>query len=110
MWNNAINVIGLILDVIGVIGLFRYGLPARHNKDGAIYKAYSNAEAEAKELKAYLKLKRKSHISLIIVIVGFSMQILSVFNIFPDVPTSETYNEATNDCDRYYCCCCCYHN
>ena len=101
MDSTTINIIGLIFDVLGVAGLFIYGLPAKHNQDGVVVKVMEgNADK-----KPFERLVIKSRVSLALIIIGFGLQILSTTHISKNISCPETYEDTS---EYYYCeCCCC---
>ena len=44
MCPQQLNIIGLTFDIIGVIILFKYGLPAEVDKDGANYMVFQDSK------------------------------------------------------------------
>lgn len=73
--NQILNNIGLFLDIVGVVIIWKYGLPSKLAYEG-ISKSINIKYVEKQEL--YRKISRFGLISLI---VGFGFQILSNFNI-----------------------------
>ena len=73
--SNILNIIGLILDILGVLMLFKYGLPPEVSKDGAVYLIC--IEHDEEEIKKARKYVRFSTIALTLLIVGFVIQILA---------------------------------
>ena len=73
---EIINSLGLALDIVGVVLIFRYGLPEEVNRTGASYFTNSpDPESEdAKKAKRYDKLSR---FGLILLVAGFTLQIIS---------------------------------
>jgi hypothetical protein len=76
--NSLLNIIGLSFDIIGVIMLFKYGLPTDLNKSGATYKALEQIDKDA--IIKYQKYDRYSKLALVIIIIGFLFQIMSNLN------------------------------
>ena len=77
---DIINSSGLFLDIVGVILLYKYGLPANVRKTGGqaiLFPGGKSQEDAAKEFQSY---KRKSLLGLGCLIVGFTLQIISNFN------------------------------
>ncbi|GAA5039420.1 hypothetical protein GCM10011506_38590 [Marivirga lumbricoides] len=73
--STTLNIIGLSLDIIGVVLLFFYEPPKP--EIGALLLHSAPTEAERNKVKA---AKRKfSSIGLISLIIGFSFQIISNF-------------------------------
>lgn len=74
---NILNIIGLILNIIGVLMLYKYGIPQMIDRSGAIFLI---CEKESEESKSNAKKYDKcSHIALAFIIVGFFFQLLSYF-------------------------------
>ncbi|MFY0618705.1 hypothetical protein [Shimia sp.] len=63
---REVMTLGLVLDILGVLGLFRYGLPS----DAYLEERYVGGDDEKENL-----LKAKSRIALVLIIVGFALQI-----------------------------------
>jgi hypothetical protein len=87
MNTNWFNIIGLILDIVGVLLLFKYGLPSKiEDAEGGFV---LTSEGKPKEIRERIIKKNKriyfwSHFGLFLLIIGFILQVISaVFNIFP---------------------------
>ena len=74
---QIINSIGLLLDIFGVVLLFRYGLPADVTRSGASY-LLLEGEDEAEKLKAQ-HYDRMGQLGLALLIAGFLFQLASNF-------------------------------
>ena len=73
--NATINTIGLIFDLIGVLLLFKYGLPSNVDKNGYIPLILEQEdEDEKKKWKTY---NLWSKIGLGFISIGFIFQIIS---------------------------------
>ncbi|MEZ4968762.1 MAG: hypothetical protein R2814_03695 [Flavobacteriaceae bacterium] len=72
---NLINSIGLFFDIIGVVLLFKYGLPADISKDGSIRMIFQGTDHD--EVNKWKKYNFWSRFALILIIIGFALQILS---------------------------------
>lgn len=70
-----LNLVGLSLDFIGVIGLFIYGIPPEVSKDGQMFFVFE--QSDQNEAKKYIKYRIRSKIAIIVVGLGFILQILS---------------------------------
>lgn len=68
----SLNIIGLFLDISGVIILFFYGLPAEVDKNG--YNYYIGEEEDGMEKKKYKRYKKISRIGLALIFLGFIFQ------------------------------------
>jgi hypothetical protein len=75
--SDGINTIGLILDIAGVVLVWRFGLPPRVNRGGASY--FMLEETDQDELKREARYDRLSRAGLGLVVVGFAIQLLSNF-------------------------------
>lgn len=72
---NMINSIGLFLDIVGVVMLFKYGLPADVSKDGTVGLALQGTNHD--EIKKWKKYNFWSRVALALLIIGFLLQIIS---------------------------------
>ena len=74
---DIINSIGLILDIVGVVLLFCYGLPpAGVSRTGAYYLTYGINPEERKKGEHFVRM---SWVALCCLVVGFALQIVSNF-------------------------------
>lgn len=73
--STTINSLGLILDIIGVVVLFKFGLPSNITKEGTVFLAVQ--KSDEKEKKKYKKYEFWSRFGLLLLIIGFVMQIVS---------------------------------
>ena len=72
---DVINSAGLLLDIIGVAMLYRYGLPpAGVSRTGAGYLMWGGSHEARKKGRLYVCLSR---VALGCLIAGFALQILS---------------------------------
>lgn len=74
---GLLNSIGLLLDIFGVIILWRYGLPETINRKG--YSYVIREEIDAEQIKKVKKYDSYSFIGICILITGFVLQIISNF-------------------------------
>lgn len=74
---QILNNIGLTLNIIGVIMLFKYGLPSEINKDGHIGLILEQ-EDENEKIK-WKKYNFFSRVALTIIIIGFLFQLSANF-------------------------------
>jgi hypothetical protein len=72
---NLINSIGLIFDIIGVILLFKYGLPSEISKDGSI--GLSLQDTDDNDVKKWKTYNLWSKIGLSFILIGFAFQLIS---------------------------------
>jgi hypothetical protein len=70
--------LGLVLDIIGVLLIYLYGIPNDLNAKGLIYKVCEGTDED--EVKKYKKCKRRSDFGLILVLIGFVFQLISSIN------------------------------
>ena len=75
--SQIIGSLGLVLDIIGAVLLFRYGLPEDVSRGGASYELREE-EDEAEKLKAkrYDSLGR---LGLLLLIAGFMLQLVAIW-------------------------------
>lgn len=73
---GLINLIGLTLDVAGVILIFFYGISPMIDTDGNTYRI--SGEIDENEIKKAKKYKCASRLGLLLVIIGFIFQLVSV--------------------------------
>ena len=75
--SSLINSVGLVLDIIGAVLLWRYGLPESISRDGLeiviTSKVNENEKAKAKKYDCWSK------IGLSFLIAGFVLQLVSNF-------------------------------
>ena len=73
--SEIVNSVGLGLDIVGVVLLFRFGLPPDVNRHGhGFLMIEGENEEEIKKAKIYTWI---SYVALACLIVGFALQILS---------------------------------
>ncbi len=70
----VINTIGLILNLAGVILLFRYGMPYRIRTNGKTAKTLKLADADEKILSEK-RYDRRGRFGLILIVLGTGCQI-----------------------------------
>ena len=70
-----VNIIGLVFDIAGVIGLFMYGIPKEISKSGSINLILEQEDEGEKE--EWNKYDKRSKIALSLIIIGFTLQIVS---------------------------------
>lgn len=108
---TIISLIGLILDIIGVVLLFIYGLPSKIIPDNVvtIHNVYAadddNSTTEEKERNKRIKIGAYSGLSLLI--IGFAFQATGSLINSPFIQESEIKHQ--RDADYKDCCCCCCH-
>lgn len=74
---DIVNSIGLALDIVGVVLLFRFGLPSEVEKDGG---GFLMLEGPAEEdVKKYERYRRIARSALFCLVLGFALQIVSNF-------------------------------
>ena len=74
---NAVNTLGLFLDIVGAGLLWKFGLPAEINRQGHIYRRI--AEIDEAEKSRALRYDRISSWAFLLLVVGFALQIISNF-------------------------------
>jgi len=78
--SNILNAIGLLFDIIGVLMLFKFGLPPDISRDGHIFITINKIDEEGKA-KAR-RYERYSYVALAFLVIGFLLQLLSDFPVF----------------------------
>lgn len=74
--SELVNTVGLILDIVGVILLFRFGLPPDVSRSGGNLLTWGVDEDEVKKGKRYDKI---SWTALAVIVLGFALQIVSTW-------------------------------
>lgn len=69
---NILNAVGLTLDIIGVVGLYHYGLIP----DKFLEHLDMDMGFPLEKAKRYVKY---SKVALVIIVIGFGLQILAAF-------------------------------
>lgn len=75
--STIVNNLGLLLDIVGVIMVWRFGLPEALSRTGAQYIVTEQTD-EIEKAKA-MKFDRLSKVGLSLIIGGFMLQLLSNF-------------------------------
>jgi hypothetical protein len=75
--SHWINSLGLVLDIVGVVMIWRYGLPEPLSRKGAIHIIAEQSDQAEKAKAARYHLLSKTGLGL--VLVGFLLQFLSNF-------------------------------
>jgi len=75
--SSLVNNIGLVLDIAGVVMIWRYGLPEPLSREGKVYIIAEQSDEVEREKAARYDLLSK--IGLVLVIGGFVLQLLSNF-------------------------------
>ena len=76
--SQILNCIGLTFDIIGVIMLFKYGLPSDVNKHGHGFLILEQEDDDEK--KKWKKYNFLSRMGLLLIIIGFIFQMCSNFS------------------------------
>ncbi len=72
--STTIISIGLLLDIAGAAGIFRYGLPEALSRDGHVYLVAEQVDdLEAAKAKRYDKLAKAA---MTLLIAGFILQLV----------------------------------
>lgn len=73
---NFVSSIGLIADIVGVLLLFKYGLPSRIlNHGGSLLLEESDDEESARN-RYNKNVERWAYIGLVLILVGFVLQLI----------------------------------
>jgi hypothetical protein len=76
---NWLTVIGLVLDIIGVIMVFKYGLPSRVKEKGSAFGGTETSDQELKR-KAYNRsIEIRAQVGLGLLLLGFVFQLIANF-------------------------------
>ena len=89
--NTALTTIGLSLDIVGVLLLWRFGLPPDVRRGGKSFLLLEQSdEAEAKRAQLY---DRFSHLAILLLVAGFALQLLGT--LLPVAPSEAAKPAAT---------------
>jgi len=77
--SNWLAIIGLVLDIIGVIMVFRYGLPSRVKEKGSAFGGTEMAEQQLKRKAANRGVEIRANVGLGFLLLGFIFQLLANF-------------------------------
>jgi hypothetical protein len=75
-WASAFNVVGLLMNLAGVILLFRYGMPYRVRTEGNTY--YVTQSVDAAEVRAERWYEKLGILGLALIVLGTAAQIASI--------------------------------
>ena len=73
---EVVNTLGLLLDIVGVVLLFRFGLPPDVSRTGAVGWTLGTDEAEALKARRY---DCWSWTALALIVTGFVLQIIAAW-------------------------------
>lgn len=75
---DAVNSLGLLLDIAGVVLLFIFGLPAKVSAETHEVDFWGSKTPKAQEeVQKYKRYKAGAYCGLALLIIGFSLQLLS---------------------------------
>ena len=74
-----VSSVGLFLDIVGVVLLFKYGLPADVREKGGTIISFGGGKRDEEAKREHRQYKRFSRIGLGFLIVGFVLQLVSNF-------------------------------
>ena len=74
--SEIVNTVGLALDIVGVVLLFRFGLPPDVRRGGANFFTWGIDNDEARTASRYDKI---SWSALGLIVFGFALQIVSTW-------------------------------
>ena len=77
-WADCVSSVGLVLDIVGVSLLFKYGLSPELRESGGSVLVWGGGMS-SEEAKEYRRYKRMSRIALGLLVVGFVLQIVGNF-------------------------------
>ncbi len=72
---TTVNSIGLILDIVGGLLLFKFGLPPKIDPQGHIH--LTLVQVDEDEIKTAKRYGQFSQIAVILIIIGFLLQLAS---------------------------------
>jgi len=72
-----VNSVGLVLDITGVVLLFKFGLPAEISRTGAIH--IITEQHDEDEVRKARKYDRLGRFGLGLLVAGFTLQLASNF-------------------------------
>jgi hypothetical protein len=75
MTNSTLNTIGLTLDILGVLLLFKFGLPSEVRKDGGNVMLFQDTDKG--QVCKWHKYNFWSRVGLSAILLGFIFQIVS---------------------------------
>jgi uncharacterized protein YjeT (DUF2065 family) len=77
MSTATLNIIGLVLNLVGVIILFRYGMPFHVPTGGAVHLIAEQVDAAEKALESRYEVF--GYFGLVAIVVGTGMQIVGAY-------------------------------
>ena len=76
--SSIVNSAGLVFDIVGAILLIKFGIPNKIDPKGRMVIEWDAVDQdEIKKANAY---KRWSNISILLIIFGFLLQLISIFS------------------------------
>ena len=76
---GIISSVGLGLDIIGVVLLFKFGLPPRVSETGGTSIKWPGGKSNEEAKEEYQHYKQMGYVGLGLLVVGFSLQLISNF-------------------------------
>lgn len=76
---NTVNSVGLVLDIIGVGLVFRYGIAADVSETGGNRLVWPGGPSKEDAIREYRHFKRMSRIGLGLLGFGFILQLISSY-------------------------------
>jgi hypothetical protein len=73
----ALNIIGLVLNLVGVFILFRYGMPFHVRTEGTVFIVSGQVDAAEKALERRYEIF--GYFGLLAIVVGTGMQIIGAY-------------------------------
>ena len=74
---DIVSSVGLFLDILGVILVFLFGLPSAVRKTGGTTILWAGGKSEEEAKKEYKLHWLMSHLGLVLLILGFALQLVS---------------------------------
>jgi hypothetical protein len=77
--SNWLTIIGLVLDIIGVIMVFKYGLPSRVKEKGSAFGGTETSDQELKRNAGNRSIEIRANVGLVFLLLGFVFQLVANF-------------------------------
>ena len=74
MFGNVLSLIGLFIDIVGAVILFKFGLPSEVNKNGGV--PYVADEPDPEQVEKLKRYPRFAKFGIVLLIAGFFFQFL----------------------------------
>lgn len=98
-----LNIAGLLFDLAGVFVLFEFGLPSKVQESGGSITIEETGESELKREKFNKRIKKFSRLGLVLICIGFLLQICSSIASFSNTnpsPDKNPKSDYQNKCNK----------